>query len=343
MGTVHQLIRTEVLTKAVNFINKQRGDEGENIRLLSSFQKQFPYRILDLTQIRDQVFKINTTNGPYILKGYSSFSRLKLQEAFASSLKKEGFHNTYSFFNMNQDPIINRNKYYGCLEYIEPNNRSFSYVNEKDRQEGLTLLEEFYLVTENSVLRYQSIISEFNLQKKWTERLSQFLKNVKAVSKYVPKDMILEWIHWAKWSLEGIQKNYHTVADETRVILHGDVAHHNFLRRKDGELFLIDFDLICIGSKNMDFLQYANRILPFINWDFQALSQYKSFNDLFSKEAYIYALAYPTDLFREWNRIIREKPNQNSYKLQQVMNQTYLKMELRQKFITDLMSLTTTI
>jgi hypothetical protein len=342
MDMVQLLVQIEATTRAVNFINKQRGDEGDHIRLLSSFQKQFPYRIQEIYPLRDHVFRINTTKGIFILKGYTSYSRLKLQETFTSSLQNEGFNKTYTFINLNQDPIVYEGKYYGCLPFIEPNHRSFSYNNEKERQEGLSILEEFHQVTKFSVQRYQTILSDYSLQKKWTERFNQFLLNLSAVSKYVPNEMVLEWIQWGEWSLDGLSKHYHLLEKEPPVILHGDVAHHNFLRKKDGKLFLIDFDLISIGPSSIDLLQYANRILPFIKWDINSLVQHRNLKKLMTSDIYIYALVFPTDLFREWNRLIREGFDQNAFKLQQVLNQSFLNFTLRQQFVNELKKLVST-
>jgi thiamine kinase-like enzyme len=341
MDMDHQLIQIEGLTRVVNFIDKKRGDESENLRLLSSFQQQFPYHIKEIYPIREHVFKINTTKGAYILKGYSSYSRLKLQETFTASLQKEGFHKTYSFLQLDQEPIFHQNKYFGCLPYIEPHHRSFTFETEKERVDGLNLLNEFHLVTINSVKRYQTILAEFNLLKKWTERFDEFVNNTNTVSKYIPMEVISDWMNWAEWSLEGINQHKDSLTIDPPVILHGDVAHHNFLRKKDGKLLLIDFDLITIGSKNMDLLQYANRILPFINWNFNHLYQYKSFKSMLSNPVYMYALVYPTDLFREWNRVIREGVEQNSFRLQMVLNQSLLMMNVRKQFHTELIKLVT--
>jgi hypothetical protein len=338
---LHQ-IQLEGLTRVVNFIDRKRGDDSENIRLLSSFQEQFPYQIKAIYTIRDHVYKINTTKGDFILKGYPSYSRLKLQETFTASLRKEGFHKTYSFLQLNQDPIVYQNKYFGCLSFINPHHRSFSFENENERQEGLTLLNEFHQITKNSVKRYQTILPEFNIQKKWQERFEEFNNNAHTVSRYIPNEIVSEWSYWAKWSLDGIKKHYSSIEKEHPVILHGDVAHHNFLRKKDGNLYLIDFDLISIGSKHMDLLQYANRILPFIDWKLTHLYHYKSFTPLLSIPVYIYALVYPTDLFREWNRLIREGSESNPFRLQMISNQSLVMLNFRQQFNKDLMHLVTT-
>lgn len=334
MDMVQHQIPIEVLMRAVNFIDKQRGDDGEDIRLLSSFQKQFPFRIRELYRLRDNIFLIDTVKGRFVLKGYSSYSRLKLQETFTASLKTDGFQHTYSFINLNQDSIIYQDKYFGCLEYIDPHSRAFSYFNEKDRREGLALLEKYHNTTKHCILSYQTILPVFDIGKKWLERYGIFKQNLALVSNYIPQSILQDWLHWAEWSLSGIQRNSDGFK-EPFVILHGDVAHHNFLRKKDGKLYLIDFDLISMGPRNFDLLQYANRILPFINWDLKDLGQYDGLKNLLKKPVYIYSLGYPTDLFREWNRIIREGII-DQRRLQLVVNQSLVNMEHRQNFIKDL-------
>jgi thiamine kinase-like enzyme len=334
MDMVQHQIAIEVLTRVVNFIDIQRGDDGEDIRLLSSLEKQFPYRIRKLYRLRDHIFLIDTAKGRFVLKGYSSYSRLKLQEAFTASLKTNGFQQTYSFIHSNRDSITYKNKYYGCLEYITPHPKAFSYVNEQDRREGLKLLKKYHRTTEQCIQSYQTILPVFDIEKKWLERYSMFRQNLSIVSNYLPQPLIQEWLRWAEWSLSGIQRNSNGLK-EPYVILHGDVAHHNFLRKKDGKLYLIDFDLISMGPKNFDLLQYANRILPFIHWDMNALFQYEDLKNLFQNSVYLYSLGYPTDLFREWNRIIREGITDEK-RLHVVINQSLANMEQRQNFSNNL-------
>ncbi|MHC0035776.1 phosphotransferase [Pseudoneobacillus sp. C159] len=322
------MIPTEDLTKVVNFIKRRQGD-GEQNRLLAALQLQFPYRINHIFPIRSHVFKIDTTKGSYILKGYSSYSRLKLQETFTSSLLMEGFTKTYQFIQFNQEPIIYNNQYFGCLPYIQPHHQPFTFENEKDRIQGIDLLEEYHHVTTRSINRYQTILPEFDLINKWTERYHQFSENIQAVATYVPKVMIHEWLRWAEWSLAGMKANY---IKERDVILHGDVAHHNFLRKMDGDIILIDFDLISIGSRNIDLLQYANRILPFVDWDQSALFRYLGLRALIANPFYLYALVYPTDLFREWNRLLKDTNGFSQQKLHLLKHQSFNKLHLRRQF-----------
>lgn len=141
---------------------------------------------------------------------------------------------------------------------------------------------------------------------------------------------------WAEWSLAGMEKFQQFFKKEPYVILHGDVAHHNFLRDGNGTLRLIDFDLISIGPASYDYLQYANRILPYIDWSFDKLVQYPQIRRFLKEKAFLYALAYPADIFREWNRMIREKSYSDNMKFKQVMDLTINQFYARKKFIEHL-------
>ncbi|MDQ7863228.1 phosphotransferase [Peribacillus frigoritolerans] len=85
-----------------------------------------------------------------------------------------------------------------------------------------------------------------------------------------------------EWSLEGFDKYQSLWDKEKKVIIHGDCAHHNFLRRADGTLTLIDFDLMANAPRCIDYLQYANRISQHLEdaanelWEMPQLQRYQS-------------------------------------------------------------------
>ena len=123
-----------------------------------------------------------------------------------------------------------------------------------------------------------------------------FKENLPVLSFFLQKEIIHELLHWAGWSLQA-KKEQNSFEQIPTVILHGDVAHHNFLRTSDGELFLIDFDLISIGPEIADYLQYANRILPFLEWSTKELTDFEPFQLYFQQKVFLYALGFPTDIF----------------------------------------------
>lgn len=313
-----------------------RGDDFN--RLLSYLKKQFRERIVKMVPIRDSVFLVTTEKNNFVVKGYSKYRKLRIQETFTETLRQEGFLKTYLFVqHLVNEPLFFDGKYYGCMEYLQPSKNTFAFHSHKNRKEGLELLSEFHQITASFVSRYKTILHESNIQEKWLERLTTFSSHTPRVGNYLDKSSISELFEWSKWSLQGMKEN-DSLLTHPKVILHGDVAHHNFLRDSSEKLNLIDFDLLSIGPECFDILQYANRILPSINWSFDRLSQYPQINKYLQEKAFLYALGYPTDIFREWNRLFREKRHYNQSYRKQVLDLTINQFHLRKQFVSKLKS-----
>lgn len=322
--------------KAAN-MNQNMGDDVNVTRLFSYFRSQFTEDILQLVPIRRSVFLLLTKNNSYILKGYKTNNKLKLQEAFTATLKKEGFLKTYSFLKPPvREQLYLNGTYFGCMEYIPPHSRSFSFQTQKNRLEGINLLKQFHQTTALFEARYRTLLPKGDLIDKWKERFQLFLTNLPFMEYFIHEPFLSEMVFWGEWALNGMEKNKEFFQRTPFVILHGDVAHHNFLRGKSGELFLIDFDLIQIGPESLDYLQYANRILPSMDWSLERLGAMKPFAKFMSQSAFLYALAYPSDIFREWNRLIREKSYTDSVKFKQVMDISISQFYQRKKFFEQL-------
>jgi thiamine kinase-like enzyme len=321
--------------KAVNMRGKAGGDDCFNDRLLAYLEKQISCRVKEFRPIRKHVYYVKTDEIEFILKGYSSLKRLKLQEAYTDSLKKEGFLNTYSFYSFT-NTLFFEQKYYGCLEYIEPHQQAFTFREHQNRREGLTLLSDYHKITSSLIGSYQSLLPSFNLLEKWKERTDLFSKNLSAVKQFVDDSILNKLLDWANFSLYHLEKEYDFFRSSPSVILHGDVAHHNFIRTKKNKLYLIDFDLISKGPASTDILQYANRILPFLNWSVNELMDYPEIKAYVKEKAFLYALMFPTDIFREWNRLVREKSLNNHLKVRQILNLTIDQFYLRQNFVNEL-------
>ncbi len=328
------------MKRAVNLTYKNRGDDLFQDRLFSYLNDQLSISINDLQPIRKQVYLVKTDQFDFILKGFSTYRRLMLQETFTSALYQVGFDDTYYFYQLSKKtPLLFEETYYGCLQYIEPATNGFTYHEKKDRIDGLDLLSKYHLTTEKLIDRFRILISPFQQIEKWHERAALFFNNLHIVKYFVQKEMIDEYLLWADWSLKGMQSLSHIFDNGEKVITHGDVAHHNFLRGKDNKLYLIDFDLISLSTPHTDYLQYANRILPSINWSWQELSTYEKMMPFLKDKGFIYALAYPTDIFREWNRAIKEKSYLQQEKIQQLLELTVEQFEKRQEFFKELTTL----
>lgn len=308
-----------------------RGDDTFYYRLLSLLEKKFSIKINDIRRIRKNVFLIKSNDFWFILKGYSSYRKLKVQETFTKALEQEGFIQTYQFY-VHDEPIIIDNMIYGCIQYLYPNRTAFTYKNEKHRKEALLLLTHFYSVTEHLVNIYQYILPPFRIMDKWQMRKDQFLRNKELIEKYIDPFIVKEIVSFAEQSLNNGQNSSEFFQSKPKVVLHGDVAHHNFLRDVNGQLFLIDFDLISIGPAVIDYLQYANRILPHMDWSFEELEGMPVFSELLQEETFLSYLLFPTDILREWNRFFRQWDGRNPESLQQVIHLTLDQYKKRKKF-----------
>lgn len=318
-------------------INNSGGDD-EYYRLLSYLDSKFPDEIINMTKVRDFVFIIETPKNVYVVKGYSTLNKLRLQEAFTSSLKKEGFTKTYTFLQVSNEPLFFEGKYYGCMEYLTPHPDFFSFSSNKDRMGGMKVIKEFHFVTSTFVSRYRALLPLSDIQAKWLERFEIFKQNYSFFKNFLKEKDLQEMMMWANWSLKGMKDHEGYFLESPKVILHGDVAHHNFLRDTRGKINLIDFDLISIGPKSLDLLQYANRIMPFLNWSLDDLYQYPDMQPYLKQAAFLYALAYPADIFREWNRLIREKSYSNPAKLRTVIDLTIGQFSSRRRMAEILKS-----
>ncbi|QED50186.1 phosphotransferase [Cytobacillus dafuensis] len=313
------------------------GDDLFVNRLFSYLQKQLTIQIDEIIPIRKHVYFVKSKETNFILKGYSSNNRLLVQNDFLTALKQEGFEKTYSFYQLAKKPPLHfGNLFYGCLEYIHPSEKRFTYHSREDQLEGLEVLSQFHELTENLIHRFERIIPSFKQLEKWKERSAMFMKNLHVLRYYVQKEILNEVLYWADWSIKGIQVESNFFQAEKKVILHGDVAHHNFLRSKNDIVYLIDFDLISIGNPITDLLQYANRILPFLNWSLPELSKYERFSQALKEKGFLYALAYPTDIFREWNRAIRERSYFQPEKMKQLFEITIGQFKERKEFFQAL-------
>jgi hypothetical protein len=125
--------------------------------------------------------------------------------------------------------------------------------------------------------------------------------------------LISDIISWGKWSLNNFDhasvQSLERKANKQKEITHGDVAPHNFVinRNKSQDAYLIDFDLFAAVPQAYDWLQYANRILPFWYWSYSKMEQMgnEDFLRWFAKKWFVICLVFPTDLYREWNRALK--------------------------------------
>lgn len=312
------------------------GDDLFLNRLFSYLRTRLPISLQNINPIRGHVFLLQSLEGEFILKGFTSLKKMELQKNFTAHIKRAGFPNTYSFLHKELNaPLYFDNIYYAIIEYIPASEHPFTYFNEVDRMDGLALLQKFHETTKTIRESYTKEIRTEHYLIRMKKRVATFRKNIPVIRFFIHAGIVEDLMKWARWSLAGLEKEHSLFKnEESWAILHGDVAHHNFLHTENGELYLIDFDLMSIGSSSIDHLQYANRILPYLNWSLEELGKYDF--PFLQREGFLYGLALPTDILREWNRIIRKRQYHDPHKVRPVVELTVGQFVERKNFFEEI-------
>ncbi|RFU62781.1 phosphotransferase [Bacillus sp. V59.32b] len=280
--------------------------DSDFINCLFSYLENHGLKAKNIKKIRGTVYLLTLKNRQVlILKGFADQETLHRQQKMTFLLNRNGFTHTYKIFT-EIPPFSYNGRLFSLIEYIQPHKDTFHFFHDGNRKDGLRLLSQFHHASKKILAELSGKVPSFNQIQRWEERLEKFNSILPLVSFYVSDFILTEYKAWASWSLNGMKFFEHSLLNEENTIIHGDVAHHNFLRRSDGTLCLIDFDLMAVGRAAFDYLQFANRILPSVNYDADALWRYPELKQYQTNPAFLYALTYPTDIFREWNRLVKE-------------------------------------
>ncbi|MBM7584822.1 serine/threonine protein kinase [Bacillus pakistanensis] len=283
-----------------------RGDDHLN-RLLYFLRLKLNLKYAQLQEIKQGKWLLSTQNEKWFLKEFSTEKKFMKQLILTKELLKRGYSQVLAFHPIHQtSPIRFDGKLYGLMEWLE-HEQDFGYSHEYERQYALQTLKQFHDVTKKILLESPQLSKYFdenNYLSKWESRLAEFTNNIPYLQAFIPLYYLLAYKQWGEWSLHRL-KNM-SFAPTNYCIIHGDVAHHNFLLSKNGKLYLIDFDLATIAAEEVDDLQFANRILPYLKWSTNELFSSSLYHVYRKDKVFLMALVYPTDIYREWNRFLRE-------------------------------------
>ena len=314
--------------------NRQNRDDFNRDRLFLHIEKKWTLKINEIKTIKPNVYLLYTNGGKRIIKGYKNPERLNLQIKFSQSLHQNGFQFTSFYENhRNLKPIVfNDERYWGIMPYIE-NSFRFTFSSLEDRLEASRLINTFHTYSKSILQQFSPFIPTFNLYAKWIFRLKMFYSRRSSIEFYIGKEKFKVIESWSNWSLHFLYSELQNAYEESLTIVHGDVAHHNFVRDINKTLYLIDFDLISIAPPSFDYVQFANRISAYANWSFQELRSYPELEKYLQKRWFLCALLFPTDILREWNRYFRLSPLQQINELELIKTATEKQVEGRKEFV----------
>lgn len=284
-------------------IKHERGDFNMD-RLFCCLQKHI--NITSLTFVKQNVILVNTDDGFKIVKGYKLLRELMVQYHFISLLSGSGFDYTPVMKLPTNEFIFENGLYWGVFPFIEKTG-DFTFTSIQDCGHGLQLLSHLHHSSVELVSLFQHYIPYYEIKQKWTARYQLFLQNAHLFEYYAGSQSVQSIQTTVDFSLSHLPLFYDENENQKDVIIHSDVAHHNFIRSHDNCLYLIDFDLIKIAPKSIDVIQYTNRILSRLNWSYEALCKMDELRSYIEKEWFLACVIYPQDLFREWFKMVRAK------------------------------------
>ncbi|MBS4208975.1 phosphotransferase [Bacillus sp. FJAT-50079] len=293
-------------------MNKQmkRRRGGFSSRLLLFIRKEVKLPVTRINKLKQGVWLLSGGTNMWIAKEFPTLSRLELQMAFTAELRDGGFDQSYLFYPY---PLLIEERIIGLIQYIERDDTNmFHYRSRQNMNETLLLLEKFHLTTGSFVSAFQNKIQRFDQIAKWENRLTDFQQSIRENEKVFYSPTLKNIAKIGEWALKRMKADADFFQREPYCIIHGDVAYHNFIRGKDGKLYVIDFDLIRIAPAMIDWLQFCNRILPALRWRPEELLSFPQLRPFVENETFLAALVYPTDIFREWNFFVRHLNERNA-------------------------------
>ena len=309
-------------------------DDFNRNRLFFRLAQETRLIIHSYSNIKHNLYKIQTEDGQYILKGYTEPGNLDSIIRFSQLLHKSGFLTglMYEKFTDGQFLLFEQGLVWVLLKYIDPK-RKFSFAKEKDREDGLIILRKFHQHSKTLLPNLLPDLPKENTVVKWQNRLRIFESHAPFLAKWFNPNVIGEIVYYSHLSLNTLTKDY---VETEEVVLHGDVASHNFIRAADNKVYLIDYDLLSIGSEEWDFVQYASRILPFIKWKGSLFQLHSSLMEMGRDHPWFRtALSFPMDILREGNHFSKSVGDErmpNSFANLSYFISTW---ELRKQFLTN--------
>lgn len=207
-------------------------------------------------------------------------------------------------------------------QYIVQKWQSGSYPADfslkKDRTVALQLLNRLHATAEHIHWKNIYVIPQTKSLLKWQFRLQRFQQAYSQLSHYIADKDLQKIMQYGEWALYDIQKAEQNLPPSKLTLLHGDVAHHNFLIRENGDMCLIDFDMAYVGNADDEVLLWVHRVLPQMNYRVRELMEEQSDLANVRREKW-HRLKYPNELLREWLLLLKLQGEEQELLLQHLL------------------------
>jgi thiamine kinase-like enzyme len=295
-------------------LSSNRIGDDRTYRLLSYIiSKEIVSPHAQILPIKPDKWQIVDREVYWFVKIFSSIEKRNAQIKLTEKLSEGCSTFTYRFHpKHHSDPLIFENEAVGVIEWIDAK-KSFSYQTFEEREEALSQINAFHQYTIDPLLWEERSFHSPSIWDKYLKRWDNIKINSILIQPHLPEKHFQFYLAWSKWCMnEAAIRQENIKEDNTKELCmnHGDVAHHNFLRRTNGELAIIDFDLAHIAPAKNDYIQFSNRILPHIHYSYQRLMKHGLIQRYQNDPFFHLALLFPSDIWREWNQFIRYPTDQ---------------------------------
>ncbi|KKB34542.1 aminoglycoside phosphotransferase family protein [Bacillus thermotolerans] len=282
---------------------KNKGQAGDELspRLLLLLSSVLNEEIDSVISLKRGKWLVNTDTQGWFLKQYKSLDQLKKQMLICKALERRQFTHMISFHPAS--PIRFKQQVFALMPYISPAKPALTFRTYKEREEALQLLSAFHQTAHSFKRGEVGNLPIFDQFAYWGERLKDFEQLIPRLSRFFPGKILTRSLEMGEWALQRADERFWQ--QQKQVIVHGDVASHNFFRAADRKLYLIDWDLAAFAPIASDYIQWINRVLPMVNWDMEELRKHAVLAPYVNDVKWLPFLLFPVDIFRECRRFMQ--------------------------------------
>lgn len=226
-------------------------------------------------QIKENCWRLSNDRSAYFLKKYKSertFQKVRI------------VHETLAPTIPYLAPVVSYAKPYIVFRWVE--GRPANYQNASHCRRVFTMLSALH---EQQQDFYHFPKQE--LHKKWQMRLVQF----ELLEQPLRQILGTDYDTLVEIARRGLSRAVFPSMGTT--LLHGDVAHHNFLLSERGDT-IIDFDLAVVGNEAEEWLLWIHRLLPSHRYRLDTVLRIVPELEVY--RPYFSMLLFPNELLREW-------------------------------------------
>lgn len=279
--------------------NLYQGDEltPRLLFLLSAYLEETIQAIFPLKKGK---WLVVTKENKWFVKRHASLPQLEKQIKLCRFLSDNEFTQVIPFHHVT--PIKVEKQIFSVMPFIQPAKKPLRFDTKKEREEVLKLLALFHQKTEKISGNIAASFPQFDQVSVWSKRMAAFQNELPELARYFPLAVLESYIEIGKWCLSCLSNQ---PRDEgKKVLIHGDVAAHNFFRSATGSLYLIDFDLAARAPALLDYVQWVSRVLPLVGWNLEEIMEHRVISQYARKTNWLIYTLFPADVFRECQRFM---------------------------------------